>query len=122
MKKIYLLAFGALMGMNVMADNKVTIFVNGDVWADGKELTGMTFTDDKVSLAVIGESELTEDIVNVRLHFDYEPSTGIQGVGCEQLASKDTKVYNLNGQWVGNSTEGLVKGVYIVDGKKVMIK
>ena len=32
------------------------------------------------------------------------------------------KVYNLNGQLVGNSVEGLSKGVYIVNGKKVIIK
>mgnify|MGYP000186581930 CR=1 FL=1 len=30
------------------------------------------------------------------------------------------KVYNLNGQYVGNSLEGLKKGVYIVNGKKVL--
>ena len=31
-------------------------------------------------------------------------------------------VYNLNGQYVGNSLEGLPKGIYIKDGKKVIIK
>lgn len=30
------------------------------------------------------------------------------------------KVYNLNGQYVGNSLEGLKKGVYVVNGKKVL--
>lgn len=32
------------------------------------------------------------------------------------------KVYNLNGQFVGDSLNGLAKGMYIVDGKKLFIK
>lgn len=122
MKKIYLLAFGALMAMNVMADNKATIFVDGNVWSDNKVLTGMTFTEDGVTLAMEDGAVLTEDMEKVTLHFDYDPSTGIYGVKGDPSVSKDTKVYNLNGQWVGNSTESLAKGVYIVDGKKVIIK
>ena len=34
----------------------------------------------------------------------------------------DGKVYNMNGQCVGNSLEGLSKGLYIMNGKKVIIK
>ena len=32
------------------------------------------------------------------------------------------KVYNLQGQYVGSSLQGLSKGVYIINGKKVIIK
>ena len=32
------------------------------------------------------------------------------------------KVYNLQGQCVGSSLQGLSKGVYIINGKKVIIK
>lgn len=32
------------------------------------------------------------------------------------------RIYSLNGQYVGDSLEGLAKGVYIVNGKKVMVK
>ena len=32
------------------------------------------------------------------------------------------KVYNINGQYVGNSLEGLGKGLYIVNGKKYIVK
>ncbi|MFC2713144.1 MAG: subtilase, partial [Segatella salivae] len=30
--------------------------------------------------------------------------------------------YNLNGQYVGTTLNGLSKGVYIVNGKKVVVK
>lgn len=32
------------------------------------------------------------------------------------------KVYNLNGQYVGNTLDGLVKGLYIINGKKYIVK
>ena len=32
------------------------------------------------------------------------------------------KVYNLNGQFVGISLEGLAKGVYVMNGKKYIVK
>ena len=61
------------------------------------------------------------DMSLVSLSFVYGESTGIGQV--EQLKEAlQGKVYNLNGQLVGNSVEGLSKGVYIVNGKKVIIK
>lgn len=35
---------------------------------------------------------------------------------------EDIKVYNLEGQFVGNSKNGLAKGVYVVNGKKCVIR
>ena len=32
------------------------------------------------------------------------------------------KVYNLNGQYVGNTLDGLAKGLYIINGKKYIVK
>ena len=32
------------------------------------------------------------------------------------------KVYNLNGQYVGNTLDGLAKGLYIMNGKKYVVK
>lgn len=34
----------------------------------------------------------------------------------------DGKVYNIQGRYLGTSLEGLDKGVYIVNGKKVVVK
>lgn len=41
--------------------------------------------------------------------------------GETQGTAGTSKVYNLSGQYVGNSTEGLSKGIYIVDGRKIVV-
>ena len=41
--------------------------------------------------------------------------------GETQGTAGTSKVYNLSGQFVGNSTEGLSKGIYIVDGRKIVV-
>lgn len=52
-----------------------------------------------------------------KLNFDDE-TTGINSI--ETNAAVNGKVYNLNGQYVGNSLNGLKKGIYVVNGKKVI--
>ena len=46
--------------------------------------------------------------------------TGIDGVEASDLVRTTGRIYNLNGQQVGNDLEALPRGVYIVNGKKVM--
>lgn len=38
------------------------------------------------------------------------------------VAKGDGKVYNMSGQYVGSSINGLAKGMYIVNGKKIVVK
>ena len=45
-------------------------------------------------------------------------TTGINNIETETTVNG--KVYNLNGQYVGNSLNGLKKGIYVVNGKKVI--
>lgn len=40
----------------------------------------------------------------------------------KNTAVSDNKVYNLNGQLVGTSTQNLKQGVYIINNKKVVVK
>ena len=49
-----------------------------------------------------------------------EVITGIDGVEADDLVRTTGRIYNLNGQVVGNDLEALPRGVYIVNGKKVM--
>lgn len=49
-----------------------------------------------------------------------EVITGIDGVEAGDLVRTTGRIYNLNGQMVGNDLEALPRGVYIVNGKKVM--
>lgn len=59
----------------------------------------------KVKICVIGENE----------------PTGITDL-VDEAASASGKVYNLQGVEVGNTTEGLPKGVYIKNGRKIIVK
>lgn len=53
----------------------------------------------------------------ININIDGE-TTGINNI--ETNAAVNGKVYNLNGQYVGNSLNGLKKGIYVVNGKKVI--
>lgn len=59
----------------------------------------------KAKICVIGENE----------------PTGITDIA-DEAANASGKVYNLQGVVVGNTTEGLPKGVYIKNGRKVIVK
>lgn len=61
---------------------------------------------------------LANSATAAKLNFGGE-ITGIDAVDNGE-AVMTGKVYNLNGQYVGNSLEGLKKGVYVVNGKKVL--
>ena len=59
----------------------------------------------KAKICVIGENE----------------PTGITDIA-DEAANASGKVYNLQGVVVGNTTEGLPKGVYIKNGRKIIVK
>ena len=61
---------------------------------------------------------LANSATAAKLNFGGE-LTGIDAVDNGE-AVMTGKVYNLNGQYVGNCLEGLKKGVYVVNGKKVL--
>ena len=52
-----------------------------------------------------------------KLNFDGE-TTGISTIDGDNAAATG-RVYNLQGQYVGTSLDGLAKGIYVVNGKKV---
>lgn len=120
MNRFYLIFFAALLSANVLADNKQTVTINGQTV--NKTVQEITFSGDNVTLSYSDGSSATEDMSLVKLAFTYDSSsTGIGQV--ETMAQTcQGKVFNLNGQLVGTSSEGLSKGVYIVNGKKVIIK
>ena len=57
-----------------------------------------------------------------------DTKVNIEGVvsGIENIngatAQANGKVFTLAGQYVGNSTKGLMKGIYVVNGKKIVVK
>lgn len=52
-----------------------------------------------------------------------EEPTGVRVVvHADPKQSETVRVYNINGQYVGSSLEGLSKGIYIMNGKKYVVK
>lgn len=49
-------------------------------------------------------------------------ATGINAVITSTPVSDKQPVYNLHGQYVGNSLDGLPGGIYIIRGKKIVVK
>jgi hypothetical protein len=49
-------------------------------------------------------------------------ATGIEEIVPATTESETVSVYNVNGVFMGNSVEGLAKGIYIVNGKKYVVK
>lgn len=65
----------------------------------------------------------------IKMLFGVEPGTvnGIKEIkpatdDAENVINGNSRVYNISGQYVGNSLEGLSKGIYIVNGKKYVVK
>ena len=118
MKKVYFMLLGVLLSTAVMADNKQTVTIDGAQVS--KTVREITFNGDNVTLSYADGTDETQDMSLVKLSFAYI-TTGISNIETSNnvLAGK---VFNLNGQLVGTSTQNLSKGIYIVNGKKVIIK
>jgi hypothetical protein len=52
----------------------------------------------------------------------HEIPDGIEVAKASETKTKQRGVYSLSGQRLGDTTEGLQKGIYVVDGRKVVIK
>ena len=118
MKKAYLLLLAGMLSAAVFAGSKQTVKIDGQVI--DKTVTEITFDGDNVVLHYADNTSDNGDMSLVTLSFTYQ-TTGISQVeGIKQALQG--KVYNLQGQCVGSSLQGLSKGVYIINGKKVIIK
>lgn len=100
------------------ADTGQTVTVNGA--QINKFVTNLTFSGDNVTLVFDDSSSQAEDMSLVNIALTYG-ATGIENVEASERKT-DGRVYSISGQYVGNTTDGLGKGVYIVNGKKIVIK
>lgn len=118
MKKAYLLLLAGMLSTAVFAGSKQMVKIDGRVIE--KTVSEITFDGDNVVLQYSDNTSDQADMSLVTLSFTYQ-TTGISQVeGIKQALQG--KVYNLQGQYVGSSLQGLSKGVYIINGKKVIIK
>lgn len=114
-----MLLSGLLLSLHAVADNKQTLTIDGSTV--DKVVTQITFDGDNAVLTYSDNSTQSADMELVALAFEYDGTSGISAVETEETTVTG-KVYNLNGQMVGTTTAGLSKGVYIVDGKKMIVK
>ena len=118
MKKAYLLLLAGMLSTAVFAGSKQTVKIDGQVIE--KTVSEITFDGDNVVLQYADNTSEQADMSLVTLSFTYQ-TTGISQVEDIKKALRG-KVYNLQGQYVGSSLQGLSKGVYMINGKKVIIK
>lgn len=118
MKKAYLLLLAGMLSTAVFAGSKQTVKIDGQVIE--KTVSEITFDGDNVVLQYADNTSDQADMSLVTLSFTYQ-TTGISQVEDIKKALQG-KVYNLQGQYVGKSPKGLSKGVYMINGKKVIIK
>ena len=116
-KRLILVVLSLVMTLAVMADTKQTVKIDGTTV--DKTVERLTFDGDKVVLTFTDHSTQTEDMELVSIDFFYS-GTGISRVKADEMSGKH--IYNLNGQYLGTGIEGRAKGVYVVDGKKVVVK
>lgn len=118
MKKAYLLLLAGMLSTAVFAGSKQTVKIDGQLIE--KTVSEITFDGDNVVLQYSDNTSDQADMSLVTLSFTYQ-TTGISQIEDIKKALRG-KVYNLQGQYVGSSLQGLSKGVYMINGKKVIIK
>ena len=106
--------------VGLWAKGKQTITING--LTIGKSAKKITFSGEKTMIVYADGSKQTENMGLIQLSFTYSTNGGIKKIETTGQKLVDTRVYNLNGQYVGTTLNGLSKGVYIVNGKKVVVK
>jgi hypothetical protein len=102
------------------AKGEQTITING--LTIGKSAKKITFSGEKAMIVYADGSKQTENMGLIQFSFTYSTNGGIKKIETAEQKLVDTRVYNLNGQYVGTTLNGLSKGVYIVNGKKMIVK
>lgn len=108
-----------LSGGTMYAETEQTVIINGT--EIDKFVSNLTFNGNNVTLQFDDNTSLTEDMSKVSISLSYENTTGITNITSMDNSGK-SKVYNLNGQYMGKDTNAINKGVYIINGKKTVIK
>jgi len=114
---LFSLAFACPSVMRADTEETVTI---GDTVV-GKFATMLTLGEGDVVLTFEDGTSQTAAMSLVSIDLAYtggeDAITTITGD-----AGESVRIYSLSGQYVGNSTESLAKGIYIMNGKKVIIR
>lgn len=121
MNKVFLVLWFLLVGLAVEAqtETKQTVTVNGETV--DKTVFRITFDGDDVVLVYTDNSTQRAVMDQVNISFFYT-SAGIAEMVKDVPDGTASKVYNLNGQYVGYNVEQLPKGIYVVDERKMIVR
>ena len=120
-RKLCLLAFVVMLAVVSWADNKQTVIVNGTT--QSQAVKRITFNGDEIVLVFADNTQQTVEMTAVKIDFVYDNVENSVFYQMETPKVKEqTGIYNLNGQSVIVSREKLPKGIYIVDGRKEVVK
>ena len=109
------------MTANAWADNVQTVTINGTT--QSQTVKRITFNGDDIVLVFADDSQQTVDLTAVKINFVYDDVVNHVSFNADAPTVKEqTGVYNLNGQFMGDTRETLPKGIYIVDGRKEVVK
>ena len=110
---------------NTTADNQNVFYQQA--YNDRRVIRGtrVFFNDTKdpeVTVGAGGQAQATKRIV-LRFDSDQSEATGIYipETGKVEIF-RDARIYSISGQYVGSSLDKLAKGIYVVNGKKIVIR
>jgi hypothetical protein len=98
---------------NVQIDKHAEVTINGENYY----FSFLNDLDDFATSAGVKEMKLSFVSVD-----EDGNATAITRVNGEEFDGKANAVYSISGQNMGNSVNGLAKGMYIINGKKYMVK
>lgn len=121
-KRIFMLMLCSALGaVSAMADSEVSVSIGGGEPQSG--LLSVALDGDEALLTFADNSQATADMAAVAITIVYDDKgTGIETVCAKAIGEATGKVYGLDGRYLGASQDGLSKGVYIVNGKKTVVK
>ena len=113
MKKILFICSIMLMGFLASANAEQAI--------DVSQISKVTFDGDNVIVTYKTGSPASYDMSEIVL--DFSKVTAVERVeAAMQFGVANKTIYNMQGQAVGNDISTLKSGLYIVEGKKIIIK
>ena len=120
MKRQILVFSCLLLSFVAVADDVQTVTI-GDAPVD-KTVRQITFSGDDITLLFSDNSTQTADMDDeVKITFKLS-TTNLESINAQLSTFNSQRVYDLRGRYMGESLDGLRAGVYIVNGKKVVIK
>jgi len=119
MKRILIAALLPMMCLQMQADNVQTVVVNG---AKVEQFaTQLTFDGDQLTLLFDDGSQLTTDLEQMKITFSDDTSDNIEPTTVADSDERNTPVYDLRGQKVGEKQLPQQKGIYIIGKKKHLV-